>query len=92
MIDRFLDKPVCGLHWCSWLDKSIKICPVLVHNGFKIGADLVVIDDVLVEVIQPCHFIIQGFGNLTGGFQVIDLLLQLSLHIVIGKNLQILLQ
>ena len=80
-------QPVRGLEGAVRLDQGVKILPVLGDDLLELLADLVVVDDVLVEAVQPHELLVQRLGDLRGSLEVPDLLGQLNLRVVISENL-----
>ena len=80
-------QPVRGLEGAVRLDQGVKILPVLGDDLLELLADLVVVDDVLVEAVQPHELLVQRLGDLRGSLEVADLLGQLNLRVVISENL-----
>ena len=81
------DQPVCGLERSLRLDQGVKLLPVLDNDLLKLLADFVVLDDVLIESVQPDQLLIKAFADFSSGFEISDLLSELNFCIVIGKYL-----
>merc|ERR1740137_412519 len=58
------------------------------HNTLELSANLVVIDNVRVELIQPCQLLIKGFGNFRCSFEIVNFLFELHFDIIISKYLK----
>ena len=82
-----IDKSLSGFEGSGGFDQSVKFFSIFLNNLLEFFADLIIINDVLVEVIEPSKFLIQSFRDLSSSFQVSNLSCELNLCVVISKNL-----
>ena len=63
---------ICGrsLERAGRLDERVQVGSVLGNDTFQLGTDLVVVNDVEVELVQPSELFVQRSGDLGGGFEV----------------------
>ena len=80
-------QPVGGLKRSLGLDQGVKLLPVLDNDLLKLLGDFVVLDNVLIESVQPDQLLIQSFADLSSSLEISDLLGELDLGVIIGKNL-----